>query len=162
MTTMFGNTRCVMSAAPLALSSPSHFSGSLCTLSFGRAVHLSGGHLEPCVRLSACVRAESAKGAGSQPQLGAWHSHLSHVLLARRAFRSLPMSIAGVEVDDPRMPLTDADMQYDEPDLVENIGPEVDQTKPYVHANTGWITRADAHTFVHGRNDTNHSSPTTS
>ncbi|CAK9053064.1 unnamed protein product, partial [Durusdinium trenchii] len=53
------------------------------------------------------------------------------------------------------MSLTDADVQHDKSDLVDNIGPEVDQTKPYVHAKTGWITRADAHTFFHDRIDAN-------
>ena len=40
-------------------------------------------------------------------------------------------------------------------DLVDGLCPDVDQAQLYVHANAGWITRADAHT-VHGCATTNH------
>ena len=61
----------------------------------------------------------------------------------------------GAGCDDPWMHSTDTGMQHHDLDLVDGSGPDVDQAQPCVHA-TGWITRADAHTFVHGCATTNH------
>ena len=62
------------------------------------------------------------------------------------------MSFPGAGYDDPWVPFTDASVQYNDLDLADGFV----QVPPYVQANTGWITQANAHRFVHGCQNTNH------